>query len=51
MTTTTITTTAAEASEALSSPPPLQAFKLYQGDAATMLKDSVATESVDMVFC
>jgi DNA modification methylase len=31
--------------------PPLQAFKLYQGDATTVLKDSVATESVDMIFC
>jgi DNA modification methylase len=31
--------------------PPLPAFQLYQSDATTALKDSVATESVDMVFC
>lgn len=31
--------------------PSFPAFQLYQGDATTMLKDSVATESVDMVFC
>lgn len=31
--------------------PPVPLFQLYQGDATTVLKDSVATESVDMVFC
>jgi DNA modification methylase len=46
----TMTTKAAAASAAQSSPR-LQASKLYQGDIATVLKDSVATESVDMVFC
>ncbi|MFL6502804.1 MAG: hypothetical protein ACJ70W_04635 [Nitrososphaera sp.] len=51
MTTTTITTTTARASTAISSPQPIQAFKLYPGDATTVLKDSVATESVDMIFC
>jgi DNA modification methylase len=42
-----MTITAAEATP----PAALPAFQLYQGDAATVLKDSVATESVDMVFC
>ena len=42
------TTTTASAA---TSPPPLPSFQLYQGDAATVLKDSVASESVDMVFC
>src|SRR5215210_3666538 len=46
--TTTATTTAASASIPS---PPLPASHLYQGDATTVLKDSVATESVDMVFC
>ncbi len=33
-------------------PPPLHpTFQLYQSDAIIVLKDSVATESVDMVFC
>jgi DNA modification methylase len=32
-------------------PPPLPIFRLYQGDATTVLKDLVVTESVDMVFC
>ena len=41
-----MTTTASAAT----SPPPLPAFQLYQGNAATVLKDSVATESVDIVF-
>src|SRR5215210_5054246 len=45
MTPTTTTTSAA------TSLPPLPSFQLYQGDAATVLKDSVASESVDMVFC
>lgn len=45
MTTTTMASTA-------TSPPPLPpSFQLYQGDAATVLKDSFASESVDMVFC
>src|ERR671918_2504941 len=43
-------TTTTTASAATSSPP-LPSFQLYQGDAATVLKDSVASESVDMVFC
>src|SRR5918999_3802083 len=42
-------TTTALASTPL--PPSLPVFQLYQGDATTVLKDSVATESVDMVFC
>jgi DNA modification methylase len=42
-----MTTTATTAA----TPPPCPAFQLYQGDATTVLKDSVATESVDMVFC
>jgi DNA modification methylase len=41
-----ITTTASAATS-----PPFPAFQLYQGDAATVLKDSIATESLDMVFC
>ena len=48
---TTAATTAAAAAAAAAASTPLPAFQLYQGDAATLLKDSVATESVDMVFC
>jgi DNA modification methylase len=51
MTTTMPTTTTASATISSPPPSPLQAFKLYQGDATTVLKDSVAVESVDMIFC
>ncbi|HEX6281379.1 MAG TPA: hypothetical protein VFZ67_04070 [Nitrososphaera sp.] len=43
--------TTTTATEAIPPPSPLPSFQLYQGDATTVLKDSVATESVDMVFC
>jgi DNA modification methylase len=45
------TTTTAAASAATPPSRSLSAFQLFQGDATTVLKDSVATESVDMVFC
>jgi DNA modification methylase len=44
-------TTTTMASAATSPPPLPPSFQLYQGDAATVLKDSFASESVDMVFC
>lgn len=42
-------TTTASAAAAI--PPPLPAFRLYQGDAATVLKERIETQSVDMVLC
>jgi DNA modification methylase len=46
-----MTTTTTMASAATSPTLPLPSFQLYQGDAATVIKDSFASESVDMVFC
>src|SRR5215204_2039206 len=46
-------TATATTAAAAGTPPPrlLPAFQLYRGDASTVLKDLVATESIDMVFC